>query len=64
MTKERYESIRGLVVVLGYCSGELSFLSAQEVDEKGELSDILPSMCEELDLIVSELKQRLEFIEL
>ena len=63
MTKERYERVKDLVGFLDDCCDELSFLASDEDLDGGELSDILDKMYTDLDLIVSELKQRLEFIE-
>lgn len=64
MTKERYERVKDLVDFLDDCCDELSFLASDEDLDGGELSDVLDKMYTDLDLIVSELKQRLEFIEL
>lgn len=64
MTKERYERVKDLVDSLDDCCDELSFLASEEDLGGGELSDVLDKMYTDLDLIVSELRQRLEFIEL
>lgn len=63
MTKERYERLKDLANVLNDCCDQLSFLASDEDLDGGELSDVLDKMYTDLDLIVSELKQRLEFIE-
>lgn len=63
MTKERYERFWDLFTSLNVCCDELSLLASEEDNGDGELSDILDAMCADLDLIVSELKQRLKFIE-
>ena len=63
MTKERYERFWDLVTSLNVCCDELSLLASEEDNGDGELSDILDDLYSELDKIVSELRQRLEFIE-
>lgn len=64
MTKERYERLRELADSLDDCCVELSLLASYEDLDGGELSDVLDDFYNELDKIVSELKERLEFIEL
>lgn len=62
MTKERYERLKDLAGVLNDCCDQLSFLASEEDIDGGELSDVLDKMYVDLDLIVSELRERLEFI--
>lgn len=63
MTKERYERFKTLVDSLNDCYQKLYVLAFDETLDNGELSDISDGLCADLDLIVSELRQRLEFIE-
>lgn len=64
MTKERYEWLKDLADYLNDCCDELSILTILEDADHGELADIMDDLYSQLDDIVSELRQRLEFIEL